>query len=41
MSFGRIIEGTVLAYPTKTLPALRNETDINIQLNEHMGSWYI
>ena len=35
-----IVYGTVLAYPTKTLPGLRNETDTSIQLDEHMGSWY-
>ena len=39
VSFGRIIEGTVLAYPTKTLPALRNETDTSVQLDDHLGSW--
>ena len=40
VSFGMIVYGTVLGYPTKTLPGLRNETDISIQLDEHMGSWY-
>jgi len=40
VSIERIIEGTILAYPTKTLPGLRNETDTSIQLDDNLGSWY-
>ena len=36
---GRMIGGTVLAYPTKTLLGLRNETNTSLQLDDHVGSW--
>ena len=32
--------GTLLGYPTKALPQLRNETDPNVAMDEDLGSWY-
>ena len=32
--------GNCVAYPTKALPQLRNETDLNVALDDYHGSWF-
>ena len=32
--------GTLLGYPTKALTQLKNETNIELQMDENLGSWF-
>ena len=32
--------GTLLGYPTKALPQLKNETNIELRMDEYLGSWF-
>ena len=32
--------GNCVAFPTKALPQLKNETDLNIALDDYQGSWF-
>ena len=39
-SLGLLIIGTALGFVTIALPQLQKETDLNVQLDENMGSWF-
>ena len=32
--------GTALGYPTKALPQMATETNLEVQLNQYEGSWF-
>ena len=41
VSLSWLCAGNIVAYPTRALPELQsNETNIEIQLDEQMGSWF-